>query len=47
MDSPVQRILDTKANNLFFIAPSDSVLKAVQHLFNNKVGALLVMEDQK
>ena len=47
MDSPVQRILDTKENNLFFIAPSDSVLKAVQHLFNNKVGALLVMEDQK
>jgi len=41
----VKNILDSKANDIWHIAPDDSVLDAVKMMAEKGIGALLVMED--
>ena len=41
----VRNMLDSKGNNIWHIAPEDSVLDAVRMMADKSVGALLVMSD--
>jgi CBS domain-containing protein len=43
----VKNILDSKGNDIWHIAPDDSVLDAVRLMAEKGVGALLVMNDAK
>lgn len=43
----VKHILDTKGNDIWHIAPEDSVLDAIKMMAEKGVGALLVMSDEK
>lgn len=43
----VQQILESKGNEIWHISPSDSVLDAIKLMAEKKIGALLVMENNK
>lgn len=43
----VKHILDSKGNEIWFVAPSDSVLDTIKMMAEKGIGALLVMEDDK
>lgn len=43
----VKHILDSKGNDIWFVAPNDSVLDAIKMMAEKGIGALLVMEDDK
>lgn len=43
----VKNILDTKGNEIWHIAPGDSVLDAIKMMAEKGVGALLVMDNEK
>ena len=43
----VKNILDSKGNEIWHVAPDDSVLDAVRMMAEKGVGALLVMDDAK
>lgn len=43
----VKHILETKGNDIWHIKPDESVLDAIKLMAEKKVGALLVMEDEK
>lgn len=43
----VKHILDSKGNDIWFIAPDDTVLNAIKLMAEKKIGALLVMENER
>lgn len=43
----VKNILNTKGNDIWHIAPDDSVLDAIRMMAEKGVGALLIMENEK
>lgn len=43
----VRNILDAKGNDIWYIAPDDSVLDAIRMMAEKGIGALLVMNDAK
>lgn len=43
----VRHILDSKGNEIWSIKPRDSVLDAIKLMAEKKIGALLVMEDDR
>jgi len=45
--STIWNILNRKGNNFWFIEPDTSVLQAVKRLSEKKIGALIVMEDER
>jgi len=45
--STVRTILDRKGNSFWFIEPEATVLKAVKRLHDKKIGALIVMDEER
>ena len=45
--STIWSILQRKGNNFWFIEPDATVLQAVKRLHEKKIGALMVMEDER
>lgn len=43
----VKHILESKGNDIYFTMPKESVLEAIKMMAEKKIGALLVMEDEK
>lgn len=43
----VKHIIDSKGNDIWHITPNDSVLDAIKMMAEKKIGALLVMQDEK
>ncbi len=43
----VKHIIDTKGNEIWHIAPEDSVLDAIKMMAEKGIGALLVMQDER
>ncbi len=43
----VKHILDAKGNDVFSVAPSDTVYDAVKYMADKGVGALVVLDDEK
>ena len=43
----VQDILNNKGNEVYFIGPEATIYAAIEMMANNRIGALLVMEDNK
>jgi signal-transduction protein with cAMP-binding, CBS, and nucleotidyltransferase domain len=45
MTSTVKTLLDTKAQDLWWISPEDTVYSAIQQMAEHNIGALMVLED--